>query len=145
MKQRIAAYALIPNSNGEILLSRLAPSVSPDECWTLPGGCVEYGEHPRDAVVREVFEETGLHATVMGETAWVDSEEKTDLHAVRMVFAARVPTEERVPVVVEVDGSTMESRWVSVTDIVTGVVPTRPMVQKFIAFAEPQQKETGAL
>jgi 8-oxo-dGTP diphosphatase len=28
--------------------------------WGLPGGSLEYGEHPEDAVIREVQEETGL-------------------------------------------------------------------------------------
>ncbi len=29
--------------------------------WGLPGGSLEYGEHPEEAVIREVQEETGLH------------------------------------------------------------------------------------
>lgn len=29
--------------------------------WELPGGFVEAGEHPATSVIREVFEETGLH------------------------------------------------------------------------------------
>ena len=29
-------------------------------CWTLPGGFVDYGEHPREAAVREALEELGV-------------------------------------------------------------------------------------
>ena len=32
--------------------------------WGLPGGGLEYGEHPEEAVIREVWEETGLRVYV---------------------------------------------------------------------------------
>ena len=32
--------------------------------WGLPGGSLEYGEHPEEAVVREVWEETGLNICI---------------------------------------------------------------------------------
>jgi ADP-ribose pyrophosphatase YjhB (NUDIX family) len=32
--------------------------------WGLPGGSLEYGEHPEEAVVREVHEETGLNVCI---------------------------------------------------------------------------------
>lgn len=35
------------------------------EYWTLPGGGVEMGESPLEAIVREVKEETGLEAKVL--------------------------------------------------------------------------------
>ena len=70
-QQRVAAYAVILRGD-RILLSRLAPRITPDELWTLPGGGLDHGENPRDAVIREIREETGLDAMV-GETARVYS------------------------------------------------------------------------
>ena len=117
-RQRVAAYAVILRE-GRILLSRLAPSVTSDELWTLPGGGLDHGEDPRDAVVREVHEETGLDA-VVGETArvysahlpgvWRDGH-RVDAHALRIVYDGWVPLDSPEPQVVEVDGSTSEAAW----------------------------------
>jgi 8-oxo-dGTP diphosphatase len=133
--QRVAAYAVIVRG-GEILLSRLAPHISSTELWTLPGGGIDFGEHPADAVVREVHEEAGLECAV-GEPLWVgsahrvvdrDIDEPTDMHSVRIVYDAWVPADSPEPHVVEVDGSTVEARWLPLRDVLTGVVPTVPMV-----------------
>lgn len=48
---------VIRNQQGEILFQR--PSLESD-IWSLPAGAIEIGETPAKAVVREVFEETGL-------------------------------------------------------------------------------------
>lgn len=57
MSFRLAAYAVCIE-DGRVLLVRSVSS------WTLPGGRVEHGEDPFDAVIREVAEETGCDAMV---------------------------------------------------------------------------------
>ena len=126
-RQRVAAYAVIVRDD-RILLSRLAERVTRDELWTLPGGGLDHGEDPRDAVVREVYEETGLHAEVGDRArvlsahlpgAWRDGE-RVDAHALRIVYDGWVPRGSPEPRVVEVDGSTAEAAWVSLDDVRSG-------------------------
>ena len=91
-RQRLAAYALITDETGRVLLTR-----HPDERgrWVLPGGGVEPGEHPEQALVREIREETGLPATV-GDLREVLSDVTTAgrrrrrRHNVRLVYLAAV-------------------------------------------------------
>jgi 8-oxo-dGTP diphosphatase len=59
---RVAAYALCIQDNRLLLAHYVGPHS--EQHWTLPGGGVEHGEDPFDAVVREVFEETGFHVRV---------------------------------------------------------------------------------
>jgi ADP-ribose pyrophosphatase YjhB (NUDIX family) len=40
--------------------------------WSIPGGRVEAGETSQDAVVREVFEETGVRVIVTGVAGYVE-------------------------------------------------------------------------
>jgi 8-oxo-dGTP diphosphatase len=51
-----AVAAIVRNEAGEILLQKRADNGK----WCLPGGMVEPGEEPAQAVVRETLEETGL-------------------------------------------------------------------------------------
>ncbi len=147
-RQRVAAYALIVRG-GQVLLARISPRVAPRELWTLPGGGIEFGEPPADAVVREVFEETGLHCE-LGEPLWVGSAHRvvdrgsramTDLHSVRIVYDASVAPDAPAPSVVEVGGSTVDARWVPVEDVGSGAVPTVPMVLEALARHRPAMRQ----
>ena len=51
-----ASGAVIPDAEGRILLQEKTHEPG----WFLPGGAIELGEHPEEALVREVAEETGL-------------------------------------------------------------------------------------
>ena len=59
---RIAA-ALISDNEGRVLLVRKKGTAA----FMQPGGKIEDGESPRDAVLREVTEELGCRATVHGK------------------------------------------------------------------------------
>jgi len=56
--------------DGRVLLAHRSPGRAfyPD-AWDLPGGHVEPGEEPREALARELGEELGIDASVCGEPA----------------------------------------------------------------------------
>ncbi|MEU8815151.1 NUDIX hydrolase [Actinoplanes sp. NPDC048796] len=64
--RRVGAYGICRDSSGRVLLARNSPRSEFPGLWTLPGGGVEQGEHPNDAVVREFAEETGLEVRLDG-------------------------------------------------------------------------------
>ena len=149
--QRVAAYAVIVR-DGLILLSRLAPRVSRHEQWTLPGGGLDHGEDPRDAVVREVHEETGLDVTI-GDTARTFSlhlpdtwrrGRRVDAHSLRIVYDGWVPPDSPEPRVLEVDGSTVEAAWKPVSEVLDGSLPTVSLVREALATYRPHRHQRVA-
>jgi 8-oxo-dGTP diphosphatase len=142
--QRVASYALILRDD-QILLTQLASRISSDEKWHLPGGGVDHGENPRDALVREIREETGLEAEV-GDTARVYSAHlpsmwrqgrRWDYQALRIVYDAWVPADGPDPHVLEVDGSTVAVAWHPVADVRSGALPVTDIVTEALDDYQP--------
>ncbi len=66
----VAVGAVACHADRVLLVRRGRPPAVGE--WSVPGGRVETGEPVRDAVVREVAEETGLTATVGEFLGWVE-------------------------------------------------------------------------
>jgi 8-oxo-dGTP diphosphatase len=130
VRTRYAAYAVCIDS-GFCLLTQLAHTEPIDPGgWTLPGGGLDWREPPEQGVLRELYEETGLHGRV-SEILGVDTEihppvdGKGPLHAVRFIFKVEASGSPRV---VESDGSTADARWVPYEGLVD--LPLVPLVPR---------------
>lgn len=63
MKQLQIAVGIIRNPQGEIFITRRATDAHMANMLEFPGGKIEAGETPEQALVRELHEETGITAT----------------------------------------------------------------------------------
>jgi 8-oxo-dGTP diphosphatase len=59
--QVFAAAVILDQDNNIFLVKSTYQRFHP---WGLPGGSLEYGEHPEQAVIREVWEETSLNVCI---------------------------------------------------------------------------------
>ncbi len=118
LRTRVAAYALVRDAHGRILLCRIAPSVVAGAVWTLPGGGLEFGEQPDTAVLRELAEEAGYEGEIVAladvySRTFPDSDEGGRLQAIRIVYRVRITGGELRD---EVDGTTDTCAWFTLED-----------------------------
>jgi len=74
MKRVVAALIL---KNGKILVCQRTKHQTMPLKWEFPGGKIEEGEQPRDALRRELDEELGIDATIGDEVVRIEHEYKT--------------------------------------------------------------------
>jgi ADP-ribose pyrophosphatase YjhB (NUDIX family) len=114
------AEVLLTHDGTDVLLIRRAHEPF-QGCWGLPGGFVEYGEHPADAARREVLEEVGLTARLTDVLGVYNDPHLDDIAAVMVFIGASDGTPQ--PDMHEV----LEARWVA-ADELHNVTPMAPGV-----------------
>ena len=108
------AGAVCLDDEGRILLARRAAEVFKG-AWDIPGGFVDFGEHPLDTVRRELREETGLEIEPLEFLGiWMDrySEDESGPSTLNLYWTARVRSGEPEPA-----DDVSELRWFAPGDL----------------------------
>ena len=90
-ENRIIVHTLIKCNEGYLLTKRSKLESTYPEYWDIPGGLVDYGELPRQALIRETLEEVGLNiipTKIIHEDSNYDKEK--DMIFIRLVYLCKL-------------------------------------------------------
>ena len=100
------------DGEGKILLTKRAPEKSFPGTWENSGGAAKKGETSRQAITRELFEETGIRATE-DEFELIATEREGNMHYDHYCLHRTTPLEQ----IVLQPGETDDARWATFDEI----------------------------
>ncbi len=125
-----SARALLVDPQGRVLLMKLAsgrvtlgPMASRRTFWLTPGGSLQPSESFEDALMREIFEETGLRLSHPGHWIWTSPKrivrDGMPVDTLARVYIQCVPSFEPMPTALTVEEreTFRELRWWSIGEI----------------------------
>jgi ADP-ribose pyrophosphatase YjhB (NUDIX family) len=115
----VRAYGILIDNDRVALVRSSNPRHVPP-LWWLPGGGIDFGEAPEDALIREFREETGLEVDnpqLIGVSSDVRRRDNSDkIHTVRIIFSVDLAGGELHH---EVHGTTDHAAWFNLSDLET--------------------------
>lgn len=113
----VVAAALI-DKDGRVLLAQRPPNKSMAGLWEFPGGKVEDGENPEDALIRELNEELGIDTwgSCLAPLSFA-SHLYEDFHLLMPLFACR----KWIGTPMAIEGQVL--KWVSKNDLKNYAMP----------------------
>lgn len=88
--RKLVVAALIADESGRVLITRRRPDQPLPDQWEFPGGKMEPGESPQEALIRELEEEIGVRPAV-GPVWDVLFHRYPDYDVLMLVYACRLP------------------------------------------------------
>jgi ADP-ribose pyrophosphatase YjhB (NUDIX family) len=119
-RSRLSVNAWIER-DGFVLLNKIALGNADGGRWTLPGGGVQWGEHPEDCLLRELHAKTGLKGTIkehLGVSSTVFDPNEfngfTSMHLVRLVYRVEA---KGTPKVADITSSASDAAWLPLSNV----------------------------
>lgn len=131
--EREAAVAFIFSKDRHLLVGQTVRGGAYEGMWIVPGGGVEAGETPRDAVIREVMEEVGIdirdtkilkrdESSGKSEKTLRDTGERVTMHMKFYNFEIHIKDDAR-EIPVKAGDDFTNPKWVGIVQLTTLTMP----------------------
>lgn len=116
-----AVGAIVVGSRGLLLALRAKNPAK--GFWSVPGGLIKIGETQRDALRREVLEETGIQVDIIdmitvGDVILHDSDGNVEYHFIWILYLAKALTED-----IHYKSPEEEARWFHLDELPSDEMP----------------------
>jgi len=123
-----AVGAIVVGSSGVLLVRREKDPAR--GLWSAPGGVIKIGETQKEALRREVMEETGIEIDILNlltaaNVILHDSDGKVEYHFIWIFYLAKALTED-----IHYESPEVEARWFRLDELPSSEMP--PEVLDFI-------------